>query len=136
MQVDDSKDKLYVYNIDDELTGAESEEERLIFLPDIEKRLTKIPKSILTNNERPATSGEIVLYNVPQSLSIPQEQDNVRKAIIETRARARDMQLKAAKDLEISEGTSSGHEAVPYIYGDRPASPARVEEDEDAMDLG
>lgn len=136
MQLDDSKNKVYIYNIDDELSGTESEEEKLIFLPDIEKRLTKVPRSVLTNGERPVTSSEIVLYNVPQSLSVPQEQDNVRKAIIETRARARAMQMKAATDADIDGSTAPGHEAVPYVHGDHPVSQLPTEEDEDAMDLG
>lgn len=136
MQLDDSKNKVYIYNIDDELSGTESEQEKLIFLPEIEKRLTKIPKSVLTNNERPATSGEIVLYNVPQSLSVPHEQDSVRKAIIETRARAREMAMKAAKEPQINGGTVPGHEAVPFGQGDHAVSQLPIEEDEDAMDLG
>lgn len=136
MQLDDSKNKVYIYNIDDELSGTESEEEKLVFLPDIEKRLTKIPKSVLTNGERPVTSSEIILYNVPQSLSVPQEQDNVRKAIIETRARARELQMKAAKEANMNGGTALGDEAVPYFHGDHPVSQLPTEEDEDAMDLG
>lgn len=136
MQLDDSKNKVYIYDIDDELSGAESEEEKLIFLPDIEKRLTKIPKSVLINGERPVTSNEIVLYNVPQSLSVPQERDNVRKAIIETRARARELQLKVAKDANVDGGTALGDEAVPYVHGDHPVSQSPTEADEDAMDIG
>ena len=136
MQLDDTKNKVYIYNIDDELSGTESEEEKLIFLPDIDRQLTKIPKSVLTNSERPVTSGEIVLYNVPRSLSVPQEQDNVRKAIIESRARAREMQLKAAEDPGINERSLPRHEAVPYVHGALPASEVSIEEDEDAMDLG
>lgn len=96
MQLDDSKDRVYIYNLDDELSGTESDEEKLIFLPDVEKRLAKIPKSVLTSSIPPATSNEIVLYNVPQSLSVPEEQDSVRKAIIETRARAREQAAAAA----------------------------------------
>lgn len=136
MRLDNSKDKVYIYNIDDELSGTESEEEKLVFLPDIEKRLTKIPKSVLTNGEWPITSSEIVLYNVPQSLSVPQEQDNVRKAIIETRARAREEQLKAAKDADQNGGTALGDEAVPYVHDNHPFSQLPAEGDGDAMDIG
>jgi len=136
MQLDDSKNKVYIYNIDDELSGTESEEEKLIFLPDIEQRLTKIPKSVLINGERPVTSGEIVLYNVPQSLSVPQERDNVRRAIIETRARARELQLKVAKDANVNGGTALRYEAVPYVHGDHSVFQSPTEAGEDAMDIG
>ena len=136
MQLDDSKSKVYIYNIDDELSSAESEEEKLVFLPDIEKRLTKIPKSVLTNGERPATSSEMILYNVPQSLSIPQEQDNVRKAIIETRARAQKMQAKAAWGAEINSITAPDHRVTPQVHEDHTVTQVSVEVDEDAMDLG
>jgi len=136
MQLDDSKNKVYIYNIDDELSGTESEEEKLIFLPDIEQRLTKIPKSVLINGERPVTSGEIVLYNVPQSLSVPQERDDVRRAIIETRARARELQLKVAKDANVNGGTALRYEAVPYVHGDHSVFQSPTEAGEDAMDIG
>ncbi len=138
MQLDDSKDRVYIYNLDDELSGAESEEEKLIFLPDIEKRLTKIPKSVLTNTDRAATSNEMVLYSVPQSLSVPKEQDNVRKAIIETRARARQMQMRAAKDL-LANGTSGpdpGTVSPVLVHHEHAVSYMPTPEDEDAMDIG
>ena len=41
---------------------------------------------------------QMVLYNVPSSLTVPEEQDSVRRAILETRARAR--QRQRARDEE------------------------------------
>ncbi|MCJ1320314.1 hypothetical protein MMC15_005652 [Xylographa vitiligo] len=97
MNLDETRDRIYIHNLDDEISDIESEEEKLVFLPDIEKRLTKIPKSVLLGQSQPHTSNEVVLYSVPESLSIPPEQDNVRKAIIEARERARQKQLEAAE---------------------------------------
>ncbi|MCJ1393760.1 hypothetical protein MMC18_006636 [Xylographa bjoerkii] len=97
MNLDDTRDRIYIHNLDDEISDIESEEEKLVFLPDIEKRLTKIPKSVLLGQSQPHTSNEVVLYSVPESLSIPPEQDNVRKAIIEARERARQKQLEAGE---------------------------------------
>ena len=145
MQLDDTKDKVYIHNLDDELADIESEEEKLVFLPDIEKKLGvmgKIPKSVLLGGGHPSTGGEMVLYSVPSSLSVPEEQDNVRKAIIESRARAREKQLHAgeaeAAPARLVNGgetngkpngvSNMGHVAADQVVG--------IEVDEDAMDLG
>ena len=143
MQLDDTKDKVYIHNLDDEISDIESEEERLVFLPDIEKKLGKIPKSVLQGNGHPAVSNEMILYRVPTSLTVPAEQDNVRKAIIESRARAREKQLHAVR--------VNGEVALPDGAGARPEDQqngirnlghvaedgvANFEEDEDAMDIG
>lgn len=99
MQLDDTKDKVYIYDLDQELSEIQSDEEKLIFLPDIERKLGKIPKSVLTTRSQPVTNNEMVLYNVPSSLSVPPSRDIVRKAIIETRERAREKQAQDLKDL-------------------------------------
>jgi hypothetical protein len=105
MQLDNTPNKVYIYNLDDELSDSDSssDESKLIFLPDIEKRLrtSRIPASILANSEGELAGKnvhtDLVLYNVPSSLSVPEDRDSVRKAIIETRARARE---KQRRDLE------------------------------------
>lgn len=109
MQVDETKDKVYIYNLDQELSDIESEEERLIFLPDIDKKLGKIPKSVLDPRHTSVTGSEMILYNIPSSLSVPPEHDNVRKAIIESRARAREKQVQGTMDsaLERANGVKS-----------------------------
>lgn len=145
MQLDDTRDRVYIHNLDDELADIESEEEKLVFLPDIEKKLGmmgKIPKSVLLGEGHPSTGSEVVLYSVPASLSVPEEQDKVRKAIIESRARAREKQLHGA-EAEVASvvlvdggerngkpnGVSNlGHVAADDVMG--------IEGDEDAMDLG
>jgi hypothetical protein len=96
MQLDDTKHKIYINNLDDELLDDDPQEGKLIFLPDIERQMTKIPHSVLKGPQQPTTAPsantEVVLYNVPTSLSVPREQDSVRKAILEARARARQRQ--------------------------------------------
>ncbi|PSS08736.1 hypothetical protein M430DRAFT_81561, partial [Amorphotheca resinae ATCC 22711] len=93
MQLDDTKHKVYIHDLDAELSDSESSDEgKLVFLPDIEKHLreSRIPPSILANKEGElAGNNQLVLYNVPSSLTVPKEQDSVRKAIIEARARLR-----------------------------------------------
>lgn len=134
MQLDDTKDKIYIYNLDDELRAVDEDEEQLVFLPDIERKLNKIPKSVLRDHSHPTTNSEVVLYQVPSSLSIPEHQDNVRKAIIESRARLREKQAEEAT-LE-HKGSSTTLPPVDDVgqFGHGTAVP--VEDDEDAMDIG
>lgn len=91
MHVEDTKNRVFIRDLDEELADVASDKQRLVFLPDIEKKFIKIPQSVLTG-EREATpmGSELVLYSVPASLSVPEEQDSVRRAILETRARARE----------------------------------------------
>jgi len=92
MEVENSKHKVYIYDLDAELSDSESDDGKLVFLPDIEKHLreTRIPPSVLANSDGElAGCSQLVLYNIPSSLTVPEEKDSVRKAIIETRARAR-----------------------------------------------
>ncbi|ORY68620.1 uncharacterized protein BCR38DRAFT_335408 [Pseudomassariella vexata] len=96
MQLDDSKHKVYIYDLDAELSDSgESDDGRLVFLPDIEKHLreTRIPPSILANKDGELAGMQVVLYSEPTSLTIPEDKDSVRRAIIEARARARRKQL-------------------------------------------
>jgi hypothetical protein len=117
MAIDETSNRIFINDIDAEL--SDDEEEKLIFLPDIEKRFMRIPKSVLTSsstNSSNATSNELVLYNVPSSITIPESQDSVKKAIIETRARqlaesraqAR-AQAQAAAELAQMQSTSSAN---------------------------
>ena len=97
MQLDDSKHKVYIYNIDDELSDdddTDDEKGKLIFLPDIEKHLreSRIPPQVLANSAGELAGMQVVLYSDPKSLSVPEEKDGVRKAIIEARQRAREKQ--------------------------------------------
>ncbi|KAL2022753.1 hypothetical protein VTK56DRAFT_4569 [Thermocarpiscus australiensis] len=103
MHLDDSKHKVYIYDLDAELSSdseadaSDGDGGRLIFLPDIEKHLraNRLPPHVPYRPDPTAelAGKELVLYSVPSSLSVPEEQDNVRKAIIEARARARERQL-------------------------------------------
>jgi hypothetical protein len=93
MQVEDTPNRVYIHDLAAELSDIESDEENPIFLADIEKHLSKIPKHVLMGPEPKATrENQLVLYNIPSSISVPQEEDNVRKAIVEARARMRDKQ--------------------------------------------
>ncbi|KAI1375443.1 hypothetical protein F4677DRAFT_137932 [Hypoxylon crocopeplum] len=97
MQLDDTKHKVYIYNLDDELSDSGESDDgngRLVFLPDIEKHIlqNRIPPSILANKDGEIAGMQLVLYSEPTSLTVPKEQDSVRKAIIEARQRVREKQ--------------------------------------------
>ncbi|KAK2025329.1 hypothetical protein LX32DRAFT_65848 [Colletotrichum zoysiae] len=120
MQLDDTKHKVYIFNMDDELSSSESEPDdgKLVFLPDMEKHLrtTRIPPSLLANHEGQLAGMQVVLYNEPVSLTVPPEQDSVRKAIVESRTRMRERQR-----LE-REGKGSPVQIPPPFVSQQPAS--------------
>lgn len=136
MQLDETKDRIFIADLDAELAKDDEQEDKLVFLPEIDKRLTKIPKSLLHSQNPPllGASQELVLYNVPASLSVPQEQDSVRKAIIEARARVREKQAEewAASATEEQPGND---EAQMNGVEDVDGIPSETD-DVDAMDIG
>ncbi|KAF4629612.1 hypothetical protein G7Y89_g8530 [Cudoniella acicularis] len=165
MQLDNTKHKVYIYDLDAELSdSSESDDGKLVFLPDIEKHLreSRIPPSIRANSDGElAGNKQLVLYSIPSSLTVAEEHDSVRKAIIETRARARAKQEQARSDHVPGPQTTSTSMAGPpntrdwyqgMINGTIPKDPryqepmdelpntpvtnSIMDEDLDAMDLG
>ncbi|KAK0118113.1 hypothetical protein ONS95_012419 [Cadophora gregata] len=165
MQLDDTKHKVYIYDLDAELSDSESSDDgKLVFLPDIQKHLleTRIPPMVLANSDGElAGNNQLVLYNIPSSLTVPEEQDSVRKAIIETRARARaaqeQRQNEEARQTELkktsnaqdwyrhvekggntSQAPSSGFPTLEPMDGEPtvPMIQGPLDDDPDAMDLG
>jgi len=91
MLLDDTKDTVYIHDIDRELAESQAQQDTISILPGVAEALLPIPKTLIAKTK--SQSNELVLYQEPQSLSIPEEQDNVRRAIAETRARARQASL-------------------------------------------
>lgn len=139
MNVDDTRHRVYVQNLDAELAEIEANEpeERLIFLPDIEKHFSRIPEHILSNPQDEAQQQqELVLYSVPKSLTLDESQDSVRKAILEARQRARDKTAEEARHQEMERQYAKGDGDVvetAHGYGSGYEQPA--DEDPDAMDI-
>ncbi|OWO97511.1 hypothetical protein B2J93_9132 [Marssonina coronariae] len=160
MQLDNTKHKVYIYDLDAELSdSSESDDGKLVFLPDIQKHLreTRIPPMVFANREGELAgmNNQLVLYNIPSSLSVPEEKDSVRKAVIEARARARALQeqklngeaqyLRADANGSLMEGKSSFgspqeiYEPRLEAMEDEPTQPmvrGLLDDDPDAMDLG
>lgn len=125
MHLDDTSNKVYIYNLDDELS-SESEpddaEGRLVFLPDVEKHLRanrivpgigggvvggggggSVPRPVAPNRDGELAGMQLVLYDEgPSSLTVPAEHDSVRKAIIEARARVRQRQQEEREAREVA----------------------------------
>jgi hypothetical protein len=136
MQMDDSKHKVYIFNIDDELSSSESEAEdgRLIFLPDIEKalRANRIPSAVRANSQGQLAGTslddmQLVLYKEPSSLTVAPEHDSVRKAILEARERMWEKQKRDSKEPETP--------PVPTSLLVNANSTSSVYDDDDIMDL-
>lgn len=138
MQLDDTKDKVYIHNLAAELADIESDEETPLFLPDIEKKLSKIPRSVLKGGTPPVTETQMVLYNVPSSLSVPQEQDNVRRAIIDSRARSIEKQAQEHKAAQAN-GVWNARVGNNVAHTEETNGFASIEDmdvDDNAMDIG
>ncbi|EFE34649.1 uncharacterized protein ARB_06412 [Trichophyton benhamiae CBS 112371] len=92
MQVDDTKTRVYITDLEDEIAQIEEEESRQTFkvMPEMEKQLMSIPKSVLTHKPKEERNNELVLYRVPAALGIPAEQDSVRAVMTDARERARE----------------------------------------------
>ncbi|KAJ5092236.1 hypothetical protein NUU61_007106 [Penicillium alfredii] len=115
MLLDDTKHTTYIHNLDQELANTDTPEDNLILLP-LAERIISVPKSVLSNSTSPGK--ELVLCTEPSSLTVPVEQDSVRKAIIDTKARARAERMRTsnptgsnpAPGKDTSETTESGSE--------------------------
>lgn len=150
MQIDDSKHKVYIYNIDDELSsesGGDDDDDdddednnnssdggdgKLVFLPDIDKHLraNRIPPYILANDEGELAGMQLVLYDDPKSLTVPESKDSVRKAIIESRNRLRETQ-RLERGGSPKETLPTASTTVPAPESDAMST----SEDSDAMDM-
>lgn len=156
MEVEDTKDKVYIYDLDKELAESESDDERPIFIPDIERHLlARIPRHILIGDDarEAAKHMQMILYSAPKSLTVAPDKDNVRRAIIESRKRAQERQaftIPAAPEtlpsnttngfIQNTGGPAQGTNGfVPATNGfpgfNAGSNPETIEEDIDVMDM-
>lgn len=145
MQVDDTKDRVYIGNLDAELADVDADEpgERLIFLPDIERHFSRLPHQVLAGTRRrPSDSDhdgqELVLYGVPKSLTLDGSRDSVRKAILEARHRAHEKAVEDARQEDMRRKYSpAGDEQHPVETAHGYSNGYAVERphDPDAMDI-
>lgn len=140
MNVDDTRHRVYVQNLDAEIAEIEANEpqERLIFLPDIEKHFSRIPEHLLSSPQdaiSAAQQQELVLYSVPRSLTVDEGNDSVRKAILDARQRARDKAAEEARQEEMERQYAQDEgDVVETAHGYGGGYDAPVD-DGDAMDI-
>jgi hypothetical protein len=128
MMLDDTKHTTYIHDLDRELADIDPPEGGLVILP-LAANMISVPESVLST---PSQGRELVLYAEPSSLTVPKEHDSVRKAIIESRARAR----------ATAQATSS-HQSSPSFDPDTLScsarnfwdSPLTYSIDDDPMDI-
>ncbi|OQN95606.1 hypothetical protein B0A48_18311 [Cryoendolithus antarcticus] len=144
MSIDDTPNRVYIHDIDAELDDIQPREhdERLIFLPDIEKHFSRIPQQVLTGRRNSLDNHEaqqLVLYDVPKSLTKDEGHDSVRRAILEARQRARQKAVEAARyeDMVRKYGQSQEVHEVETAHGYTNGYEGDVKDhDPDAMDIG
>lgn len=174
MQVDATPHKIYISNIDDELSSSDGESSsdeslKIRFHPSLREHFNSktknpldpanftpaIPPQVRVNAEGEIggvnLNHELVLYGVPSSLTVSEDRDSVRKAIIEARQRARAAQgmvseaIKAKSEMGdaepyIMDGYAEAAKVEPPTAIDEPIMDAdeasiAVEDDADAMDI-
>lgn len=152
MTVDDAPHRIIIHDLESEIAQIEADEAAAkaasatsnLFLADrdIDKQVSRIPQEFLQNPHQQTSSAEnlttaLVLYRDPSSISVPEEEDMVRKTIIAARTRAREKQAEEQRERERQE-ESSKHE-VEFIdddaMTDRSSHGGEGDEDPDAMDI-
>jgi hypothetical protein len=127
MTIDETPHRIIINDLSRELAQIEAEEQAAhdsnnVFLPDWDKKVSGLPHAVLggavsRNHDRNAPrhhlwpglsqpqhiddpSSALILYRDPTSISVPEEEDAVRKLIISTRKRAREKALEDQKERE------------------------------------
>jgi hypothetical protein len=126
MALDSHPDRIIITDLSSEIAQIEAEEassqphHHLIFPEDIDKKVSALPHHLLTqgqNHDRHSQSlsqtgggviprppenlkTALILYKEPSSISVPEEEDVVRKTIIEARRRARERTAEEQKERE------------------------------------
>ena len=133
MPVDETKDRIFIHDLAAEIAEIEAAEPKTLFLPDIDRKVSAIPQRLLQDQSGNTNSTQMVLYDVPSSLSVPKEADAVRKAIIAARARVREKQARELEKVDIAF-------AISDTDNDRNATSDQrntyTTYDPDAMDIG
>lgn len=104
MSLDETPNRIYIHDLESEIAAIEALEPKNIkttfLLPDFDKNVSRIPQNVLRSKfdasvghglgREGGESQALVLYRDPVSISVPPEEDVVRKAIIESRRMARE----------------------------------------------
>ncbi|KPI45164.1 uncharacterized protein AB675_2531 [Cyphellophora attinorum] len=163
MPLDDNTHRIFISDLDaaiaeieaEERAAAEKDQEAAFFLPDeVEKEIfSGVPEHVLRQQSPPqlpdprANSQALILYRDPESISVSEEYDAVRKAVHEARQRIRDRkepeQKVEGRTLEpppitpIDFGYPLGRQASDWRHASASTTDDHVQNDDydDAMDI-
>ena len=125
MLLDDTQHTIFIHDIDREIEDSNSQEDTVNFLPGFTGN--SIPSFLILGTK--PTGNELVLYQEPTSLTIPKEEDNVRRAIAETRARTRE------KQAELRSLSTTGNTSTESTGAIQPNNEPARHRCDDAMDI-
>lgn len=139
MPVDETPDRVWVHDLDAEVAEIEAEEARQKYDNGIRfagqtKDYIKLPDHLLRPNTAandPAANMQMILYRDPISISVPEEDDAVRKTILDARRRVRE---KLAEERELATITAQHLAPVPRPNAEHYDEPENHGND-DEMDL-
>ena len=154
MTVDETPSKIYIHDLAAEIAEIEASEPKDFFLADVDKRVSAIPATLLQGGKADPNM-QLVLYREPSSISVPEEDDAVRKAIVDARRRVRERQRAEREEEErngkingnrrfwpngaerVGGNEQTGTSGTYVVPGVEPnAIEHDVDEDPDAMDIG
>lgn len=149
MPVDETPSKVYIHDLAAEIAQIEAEEPKDMYLLDIDKKVSALPATMFLNSS-PDPNTQLVLYREPTSISIPEEEDAVRKAIIDARKRVRERQRLERKNEEDQgringnrrfwpDGSEQNEESLTngsyVVHGFKSHARENTEYDPDVMDI-
>jgi hypothetical protein len=121
MTIDETPHRIIIHDLSSEIAQIEAEEaahNTTLFLPDVDKKVSGLPHHLLQQGQnhdrhdplrmelelgRPAAENPntaLVLYKDPSSITVPEEEDVVRKTIIDARRRAREKAVEEQRERE------------------------------------
>jgi hypothetical protein len=121
MTIDETPHRIIIHDLSSEIAQIEAEEaahNTTLFLPDVDKKVSGLPHHLFQQGqnhdrhdplrmelelgrppaENPNTA--LVLYKDPSSISVPEEEDVVRKTIIDARRRAREKAVEQQRERD------------------------------------
>jgi hypothetical protein len=130
MPLDDNTHRIFISDLDaaiaeieaEERAAAEKDQEAAFFLPDeVEKEIfSGVPEHVLRQQSPPqlpdprANSQALILYRDPESISVSEEHDAVRKAVHEARQRIRD---RKEPEQKVEDRTLQPSPITPIEFG-------------------
>ncbi|KAL4889144.1 hypothetical protein BDV59DRAFT_205564 [Aspergillus ambiguus] len=124
MMLDDTKHTIYIHDLDREIEEIDKADSAFTIIPGLGENLSTIPRLLVP--ETGPKGNELVLYREPASLTVPEEEDSVRRALIETRERARQGTKRDKPGAVVDTSWTSSGDAVDLNHSGQ---------EEDRMDL-